>query len=659
MDWPILLTAFRELKVGKRVGTACYFHSELVETLPEPLRAFLLEIPERVGLVRDEANVFKVELLQGRVSLLSYPGFWEEGFPRLKASWTIDPEEGSSTCRRFDLHDNPPILHRKELLLPSHHSALPHFQALTAAAEAAGLFANTQTIGRLRVWERELAARGLRVEGHTLLPLGPVGEATKPEQDPVQLLEFSSSSGAIYEVEEGGVEEVVLRHKTAITRRTLSAPMQALWRHGFLDGSRTVFDYGCGQGDDVRALEEAGVSVHAWDPHFRPSAELLPSEVVNLGFVINVIEDPLERRRALENAFALATHVLSVATLIGGRSAYERFRLFRDGVLTSIGTFQKYYTQPEFEGFIEEVLGREPVTIAPGIVFVFKTDEQEQDFLAQRQRWRWRLHARHSMPRVERPVRHPREPRWTQPQKTPRWIEHEELLDGFWLRCLELGRLPEEGEFAREEELRQKLGTPKRVLNHLLKTYGETPLEQARAERMGDTCVYLALGFFARRASFGGLSRRIRRDIKAFWGSHKVAVDEAQRLLFSIADTEVIHQACIQAAAKGLGYLDGEHSLQLHSSLAAELPAVLRIYLGCAVKLYGDVEEADLLKLHIQSGKVTLLLYDDFDGLEVPNLVERVKIDLRRQHVDFFEYGGEFPAEPLLNKAVFLRGQVD
>ncbi|MEZ4405710.1 MAG: hypothetical protein R3A52_04320 [Polyangiales bacterium] len=47
------------------------------------------------------------------------------------------------------------------------------------------------------------------------------------------------------------------RHRTAMARRALSTPMQALWRHGLLDAPRTVFDYGCGRGDDLAALTAA------------------------------------------------------------------------------------------------------------------------------------------------------------------------------------------------------------------------------------------------------------------------------------------------------------------------------------------------------------------------------------------------------------------
>ena len=56
----------------------------------------------------------------------------------------------------------------------------------------------------------------------------------------------------------------------------------------------------------------------------------------------------------------------------------------------------------------------------------------------------------------------------------------------------------------------------------------------------------------------------------------------------------------------GLGWLDADHSLQLHTSLVPRLDPILRVYVGCATALYGDVLSADLVKIHIQSGKVTL-----------------------------------------------------
>ena len=67
--------------------------------------------------------------------------------------------------------------------------------------------------------------------------------------------------------------------------------MQALQRHGYLDGTRTIFDYGCGKGDDIRILRHNGLDASGWDPHFTPDIPKEPADIVNLGFVINVIED--------------------------------------------------------------------------------------------------------------------------------------------------------------------------------------------------------------------------------------------------------------------------------------------------------------------------------------------------------------------------------
>ena len=55
--------------------------------------------------------------------------------------------------------------------------------------------------------------------------------------------------------------------------------------------------------------------------------------------------------------------------------------------------------------------------------------------------------------------------------------------------------------------------------------------------------------------------------------------------------------------------------------------------------LYGDYRNADLVKIHIGSGKVSLMRYDGFDALALPRMVERVKVKLREQDIDWFSYG--------------------
>jgi hypothetical protein len=87
--------------------------------------------------------------------------------------------------------------------------------------------------------------------------------------------------------------------------------------------------------------------------------------------------------------------------------------------------------------------------------------------------------------------------------------------------------------------------------------------------------------------------------------------------------------------------------LQLHVSLVDRLPAVLRAFVACGLQLYGALSEVDLVKIHIASGKLSLMQYEDFLGNPVPAMRRRIKVNIRRASYDVFEYGAEF-AKPLL-----------
>ena len=91
----------------------------------------------------------------------------------------------------------------------------------------------------------------------------------------------------------------VERHKTAIRRDNLSRPLNALGRHGYLKGQYTVFDYGCGHGDDVRRLKANGVHASGWDPYYAPDNAKREADIVNVGYVVNVIDDEAERAAVL------------------------------------------------------------------------------------------------------------------------------------------------------------------------------------------------------------------------------------------------------------------------------------------------------------------------------------------------------------------------
>lgn len=150
----------------------------------------------------------------------------------------------------------------------------------------------------------------------------------------------------------------IARHRTALSRSELSRPVRLALDDGVLPVGATVLDFGCGLGGDVVRLRERGFDCVGWDPTHKPDGLRRRSDVVNLGYVVNVIEAPGERAEALRSAWALADLVLIVSARLkadlGGSS--EPGDAFADGRLTRLQTFQKFYEQQELREWIDRTL---------------------------------------------------------------------------------------------------------------------------------------------------------------------------------------------------------------------------------------------------------------------------------------------------------------
>jgi DNA phosphorothioation-associated putative methyltransferase len=611
---------------GKQVAHRTYAHTSLFPELPAVQQSVIAEAIGISCLTQDvDFNIARVDLLHEEVSLLSYPGLLSEPFPRLARAWRIHIPSRHMTYRDYRASMNPPILHRKELLLPETHSARAAFVELTQFAEGLGLFEDPARIGFQKQWDLLLASKGYQIVDGGFAALS---NADLSSDD----LDHGKESTAL-----DGIE----RYRTALSRKFLSAPTQALLRHEVLSTGKSFFDYGCGRGDDVAGLLSLGFTASGWDPHFRSEAPLNASDVVNLGFVINVIENPEERVAALTGAYSLARRALSVATILSS-STTPRGMPYRDGVITSRRTFQKFFSQGELQAFIEAVLDEQAFPVAPGIFFVFRDRLAEQHFLSRRQIDRTRA-ARVLV------TREPRISKVTAKRERRAEPDGERVstLQPLWQRTLELGRLPEVDEYEQAPTMISTWGSWKRILRSLTSNFDLDLLENAKSARMDEIRLFFAMQYFERRRNTGIVDARLRRDIRTFFSSIENAQSEGSTLLRQAADPTVISTACEAAAAQGLGWLDSDHALQLHSSLVNRLAPVLRAYIGCAVSFYGDVSNADLIKVHIQSGKVTLMRFDDFERSPLPRMVERIKVKLREQDFDHFEYGGEY-VPPLL-----------
>ena len=417
------------------------------------------------------------------------------------------------------------------------------------------------------------------------------------------------------------------RRRTALRRTDLSSPIQQLLNFGFLDGKHTVFDYGCGRGDDLRFLVDMGVRAAGWDPVFRPEAKRSPADVVNLGFVLNVIEDAEERREALEAAFSLARTVLVVSVMLGYQSRREQFAAYRDGVRTRRNTFQKYFAQDEFREYVQTTLRANAIPVAPGICLVFRDPIDEQLFLLARQQVKrdWRLLRREP---GDDGIAHIIE-------------RHRAPIDGYWLKTLELGRPPAPGECPDVQALTHLTGSWRRVHGWVRRFFLEDDLEAAAICRQEDLLVYFALGLFDRRKPYRELPDRLQRDVLFFFGSITKARAAGKRALFAAGDDARVENAAVFCHEElGIGRLFERHHLIFHQSVLCQCLPLIRIYVGCALRLFGDATSVDLIKVHLQSRKVTFLVYDDFENAQRPKLIERIKVDLRRLRVDFFDYVG-------------------
>lgn len=114
------------------------------------------------------------------------------------------------------------------------------------------------------------------------------------------------------------------RHRTALARSNFLVLVQALSRHGLIHGATTFFDDPvCGRGDDVRGLLANGIDASGWDPHYAPEAAKRAADVVNIGFVVNVIEKIDQRVEALRGAYSHVRGVLSVAAMLSSKAPLD------------------------------------------------------------------------------------------------------------------------------------------------------------------------------------------------------------------------------------------------------------------------------------------------------------------------------------------------
>lgn len=576
--------------VGKRLPNTFYIHVSALSTL-DPLLQRYESLARLAAPQLEEPTLVKFSTDKLKISYLFYPDFDTDPHPALQASIQVDLQSHQVSYRDYIVSDNPPILHRKETFVTRDYPLYEQFALLTRQEEALGLLNQSRAIGTRQRWLQRLEDYGVELQGHCLIR----------RQDKT----FTES-------ESKSLTPRIERHKAAIVRNNFSRPVRLALEAGLFSLGTTFFDYGCGHGSDINCIAQQGYTSGGWDPYYSPDTPHTPADIVNLGYVINVIEDPAERREALVNAWGLTGKVLIVAAQVlihGSRGQVA----YGDGVITSRNTFQRYYEQEELKVYIDQVLGVDAVPVALGIYFVFQDEAQAQIFRQQRFR------SRATTPRVRSQIK--------------RFEDYQELLAPLMAFVTERGRLPVKDELP-QSALSAEFGTLRRAFQVILQATDSQEWEAIAEKRRQDLLVYLALCQFSRRPKLGDLSPEVQEDIKALFGTYKQAGAIADQMLFSLGAPEIIINRC-QNSPLGKKL---PNSLLIHVSALEALDPLLRLYEGCASRTIGRLEEASVIKFHTKTPKISYLFYPDFDTNPHPTLHTSMQIDLRDLHVSYRDY---------------------
>ena len=394
------------------------------------------------------------------------------------------------------------------------------------------------------------------------------------------------------------------RDLTAIARTEASRPLRLLLEQQVITTKTKVLDYGSGRGADVEHLTTVGVKAKGWDPAFSPTVRKTVSDVVTLTYVLNVIENQAERTMTLKKAWDLTSSLLAVSVRLEDERDEAHIRPSGDGWMTARGTFQRFYDHHEFALWLENQLGVSPIAAGPGVFLLFRKDGERERYLARRYT-------------VRIPVPYVR-------KSDKKFIEHRELLQPLVDFFLQHGRLPKATELSNEPELSATFGSIGRAFRVIEVVTDRDEWVAIAEKRRVDLLVFLALRQLDGLFKLNDLDPSTRTDIRTHHKNFIAAIETSTKLLFSAGKNEAINLACRSSTVGKLT----PSALYVHVDAMQYLPALLKIYEGCAKRIIGEVPEANLVKLHRDSMKVSYLSYPDFDSDPHPALAESFVVDL-------------------------------
>lgn len=413
------------------------------------------------------------------------------------------------------------------------------------------------------------------------------------------------------------MEWTIARQRTAIGRGDLSMPVRLSLQDDILGPKTTVLDYGCGRGQDVARLRQMGLTVEGWDPYYAPDTSLTTHDVVLLNYVLNVIEDAAERRETLLKAWGLATGALVVSCRLKWELGSVNGEESGDGLVTSRNTFQHFFSPSEIRKLVEEVTGQRCVSPSPGVVYVFRRDEDRFAYL-----------ARGAITDFK----------WTESENYGSAVA--EIVSFTEAR----GRPPLFEEIP--PDLVPLLGRlSRRALLDIANRGASAELVAAGYKRTTlNTLLYLGTSIFNGRVALVDLPLNVQADIKHCFKSYREACARADRLLAKIRDDTYIRGAMRNSPGKLTA-----SALYVHRRAVAQIPVVLRLYEYCGFVAAGRPEGWNILKLEHRGRRVAWSSYPEFDSIPHPTLDWTYGVDMSTLEGTLQRFG-ERSNRPLLHR---------
>ncbi|MCO4782759.1 MAG: DNA phosphorothioation-associated putative methyltransferase [Candidatus Cloacimonetes bacterium] len=604
MNFTSFKTELEALSFGKKSNDAILIYAQDFDELKSNGSQLVNTLKNKLK-VDPSFNVLKLHLDQYKICFQKYQNFKDHAVPKLLEAIHINLANGSVQKLSYSKSLNPTILLQKELTLSPKNSLFKDFSQFTESLLSHKINIALDHIKHQKVWDLIVSVANIKIDQHEITLL-PEPQHTKPT----------------------GTRQINYQHRDAILNYGFSKSLLCLFENSLIQDKITIMDYHCGNEYDLQGLQILGLKSYGWDPKTKPKGSRKKADIVHLGDTLSNIEDPILRSKTLQTAYKYCKSIFVVSCDVQSTSSASRLQAYGDGVITQDSNFKKFYTQNDFKQFIEDTLGTCYVIAAGiGIFYVLKNKEMHQDIL-KKACIRSISNFSHDFSK----------------------INYSQDLKDLLTLTNQLGRPPLVSEFSKLEETIKEVGSAEQVQRIYKAEVGELSFDKAYDIKRKDLLVYLAVANFNQRLPKDEIDESIINDIEYFLDEYDVAHQQALSLLYSVADPQVISTLCTQSE---IGFKD-EKSLYVRMDQHDQLHPVLRIYVGCCERLLGNISDFDLIKIHKESSKLSLMKYSDFYNDLLPKLELRVKVNLAYQKVKVFDYAEIKHPQLLFHKVRFF-----